>query len=191
MNLLKWQSQRRRKRGKRRGKNDPPILPPVKREGGFSILREFFMHPYDKHVAEQDKLHKRRMNLMVIVFVAVLVIDSLFMVMVFSVEENWLTIGISIVVAIINFLSIWWLSLGGRWTTRNVMVSGAFNPKALVRSIMVKCRCGKHGIFSGHSPGNIPKEAQVCAQIRAAEKGWVFLEDCVKCPECAKENSHN
>jgi hypothetical protein len=59
--------------------------------------------------------------------------------------------------------------------------------KTVVRSIMVNCACGKHQIVSGYSTNGIEQEAKVKAQERAAEKGWTFSVDKVRCPECSKQ----
>lgn len=54
----------------------------------------------------------------------------------------------------------------------------------MVRTIMVRCPCGKHQLVSGHSLNDIEEKAKEKAKERAAEKGWVFSEGKVRCPEC-------
>lgn len=71
----------------------------------------------DKQLEERLNKHKRTMRLMLIVFVSVIALNvSLALTMI---QVGPLSPLIQIIIAlplgIINVLSVWWLSLGGKW----------------------------------------------------------------------------
>jgi Cu/Ag efflux pump CusA len=71
----------------------------------------------DKQLEERLNKHKRTMRLMLIVFVVVIALNVLFTMTIiqFKPLPDLLQIVVALPLAVINMLSVWWLSLGGKW----------------------------------------------------------------------------